>query len=273
MTEEVSWRDSLTDESLKMAPSLLKYDSVEALGKAYLEMESYQGRSIRIPDSEASAGDHRDFTEKLMKMAPGVVKKPIADDVESNNAFWKGMGRPDDKDGYKQIEGMTPEQTDFMRDAAFSANMTADQFSVLIGKMAGKTVIDKETAKFDFDTKKAELDKEWGMAADANMNIINHFVSQIDMPESIKTELPNNPDLKRMMLSFAKKIGGEGAAMQQQIGENGTSVMSPSEASEKKQAIMSNRDHAYWRAEDPGHKAAVRQVVDLGFYAAGQNPG
>jgi len=137
MDNEPTWIDEVPEEYRGVAA---KYENPGELAKAYRELELFRGKSLTIPSEDASAGEQQEFYNKVMERAPGLVRKPMAEDPESYDNFWKSMGRPADADGYAALDGMTPEQTSFMREAALKANLTNDQFKQFAGVFTEKQV-------------------------------------------------------------------------------------------------------------------------------------
>jgi hypothetical protein len=261
-----SWRAQLP-EQMQTAPSLLKFESPAALAQSYLELEAYRGSSLRIPGPDASAGDQQEFVTKLMEKVPSLVRKPTDDDPESVDNFWKGMGRPDSADEYAAIDGMDENQTEFMRKAALEANLTNAQYRKLAEKMAGKATVERDEANFANQAKMQELEKQWGLSKSEKLQAINLLAGQLEMPESLRENMGDNPDVLAFMDKLVAKIGSEGAVMQQQVGENGSAVMTPIEAELKINEIMGNREHDFWNPASPGHGSAKRYMIELAKYA------
>ena len=263
------WRDALTDEQ-RASNVFANVKDLPDLFNQFQNAQSALGSSLRIPGPEASAGDQQAFYTKVMERAPGLVRKPVDGDAESSGNFWKGMGRPDDADGYAALDNMTPEQTKFMRETAFESNLTADQFRTFATKMAGQASQEAEQVAFDAKTEVDALFHTWGMAKDQKMTAIRLMAGQLGMDatllDAIESDTPNAKVLA-LMDTIVTKIGGEGGQMQQQIGDNGASVMTPQEAEAQIGDMLNNRDHDYWHHERPGHNAAKRRMVELGKYA------
>lgn len=258
MAEE-TWLDAVPED---IRGSMAKFDDVGSLAKGYMELEAFRGKSLTIPGDEASAGDQQAFYDKVMEKVPGLVRKPMAEDAESYNAFWTGMGRPENADGYAAIEGMTPDQTQFMRDAALKANLTGDQFKEFAGVFTERSVHDAQAAT---DAAQAELETIYqglGPSKDQKLQAVNNLALQLEMDASLQDF--QNPAVLSLMLKLVDKVGSEGQQLQEQIGDNATMIMTPAEAEMKIGEVMN--DPAYMDASDPRHKLLQKRVVELMAY-------
>lgn len=264
-----AWRDALSDEQ-RASNVFANVKDLPDLFTQFQHAQSALGSSLRVPGPESSAGDQQAFYDKVMEKAPGLVRKPVAGDDESSNNFWQGMGRPSDIEGYAVIDNMTPEQTQFMREAALASNLTNDQFRTFASKMAGQAAQDAEQVTFDAKTELDALYHGWGMAKDQKMNAIKLMAGQLGMDATllaaIESDTPN-PKVLALMDTIVAKIGAEGGQLQAQVGETGNAAMTPQEAEGHISDMMNNRDHDYWHAERPGHGAAKRRMVELGRFA------
>lgn len=257
------WLENLPDD-LKSNPTLAKFEDASQLAKSYVELEAFRGQSLRIPGEDASAADQQQFYETVMTRVPGLVRKPSDDDEESVGAFWKSMGRPEDADGYAEIEGMTPDQTEAMRKAALDANLTNTQFKKMAEQLTGKASQEREQMEFN---RKQELDKlhlEWGTAKDQKMTNIKHIAAQMGMDETLMADIHNeNPAVLRFMDAVVQKIGNEGAQLQNQLDSSTGGAMTPQEAELALAEIFNNSEHPFFNPADPGNAAAKRRVIEL----------
>ena len=187
-----AWRDALTDEQ-RASNIFTNVKDLPDLFNQFQHAQSAIGNSLRIPGPDASAGDQQGFYAKVMEKAPGLVRKPVDGDDESKQNFWKGMGKPEAADAYAAIEGLAPEQTEFMRQAAFDADLTNDQFKRLAEKMAGKTAIEKSDAEAAKAAKMQNLEQKWGAAKEDKMRAISLMAGQLEMPEALKEGMSGNP--------------------------------------------------------------------------------
>jgi hypothetical protein len=267
MDDQATWRDALPD-TLKAVPSLQKFDSIEGLANSFIQLEQYQGNSVRIPGPDATADDQLKAYSKVMERMPGLVRKPVEDDAESMSQFWSSLGKPEKADDYAAIDGLSPEQTEFMRNTAFESNMTGTQFRQFAEKFAGQVTMTNEESAFAAKSEYQELEQEWGMAKDTKMQAIRMMAAQLQMDESLMDSITSDvPNVKvlRLMDTIVRKIGSEGSALQTQIGENGTSVMSPQEAEAQIAEIMGRPE--YRDTSSPMQAGLVRKVVELGRFA------
>jgi len=75
-----SWRESLSDESLRSNKSLEKFNGAEPLAKSYIELESKLGRSIEVPSGEA---DHEAWNKFYSRLTGVKAPEKYTADVES----------------------------------------------------------------------------------------------------------------------------------------------------------------------------------------------
>jgi hypothetical protein len=266
--ETESWRSALPD-NLQASPSLQKMDSLAAMAASYIELEAYQGSSIRVPGEHASAGDVTAFRQKLMDKVPSLIQKPTSDDVDETNMFWKSMGKPELATEYDAIEGMSDVQSTRMRDAALGANLTQEQYRSMAGSLTGTMADEAKQAAFDNKTKMDALHEEWGVATPNIIAQIKLVSGQLDMPEGMTGSIdgPNaNADALRFMKTIVDKLGMEGGQLQQQLGDNGQMVKTPAQAEAEIAEIMNDPD--YWRMS-PRQEFLKQKINELSVYAAG----
>lgn len=262
MTEE-TWLDRIPEE---LRGSMAKFDDEAALAKGYMELEAFRGKSLTIPGDDASSGEQDDFYTKVMEKVPGLVRKPSADDAESTANFWKAMGRPEDIDAYPALDGMTPDQTEFMRKAALDANLTKDQFKQFAGIFAEKNSEEATVRNSERETKLNELLNGLGAAKDQKLQAAKNVAQQLDVPEHMQDF--SDPDVVSHFVKLAEKIGTEGSAMQQQIGDQATAVMTPLEAEQKIEEVL---NQLYDKENPPSldkSKLLQQRLVQLGQYAS-----
>jgi len=187
------------------------FDSIKdvgSLGKSYLEMVKYQGRSVSIP-----ADDARD---------------------EEVDKVYRKLGKPESPDKYDSTAPKTmpqdlpldDERIARFRDKAHKLHLTAKQarglFEMVIEDDAAKHGLTQKTME---DSEKA-LKEEWGPSADVNFAYVENFSKAIFSEASMKkltlSGLANDPDIARDLSRAGRKflaedetIFGDGAITQE----------------------------------------------------------
>jgi hypothetical protein len=265
MSEE--WRELLSEEQ-KGSNIFTNVKDLPDLFNQFQNGQQALGNSLFLPREDATAADQIKFYDRVREKVPGLVRKPNDEDPESTGAFWKDMGRPETADDYPAIEGMSPEQTKFMRDSAHKSNLTASQFRAMAGEMAGQATLENDTAMQQAMSAMNELNGEWGMAKDTKMTAIKMMAQHLGMDESLMESISGdvpNAQVLRLMDTVVTKIGNEGGQMERQLGENLSAVMTPMEAESMIDTLM--QSDAFKSSENPGHKSAQRRLVELVGYA------
>jgi len=113
------------------------------------------------------------------------------------------------------------------------------------------------------------LKKEWGAAYDSKVNTISHFAKQTGFTDDLISAIENGqlpPDNMKAFDTVVQGFQGDGVEIGRQP-TNPDQVITPEEADFQLDELMSNKDHAYWHAEDPQHEAAKKKVYELGVLA------
>lgn len=264
------WRSMLSEE-WRENPSLKDFKSLDDVAKSYAELKSYQGRSIAIPTDDASEEDRKAFLEKITSKFPDLIPRPNLDDEEAAREFFKQLGAPEKPEEYPVPElpegvNIPEDRINQLRELAFEAGVTKDQFQKVMAKLVEQDVkMIEEYAQRFMEGHKA-LREEWGVAYDERVERADQIREQF-FPFIPKEEM--NADTAKALYEISLRLGSEPVDMSTQ-GSAGTGAMAPAEAQQRIDEIMRNREHPYWNPSDPGHEAAVQRVIELQKMA---NPG
>ncbi len=181
-------------EDLKGNATLGKFDSVAALAKGYIGLESLQGNSVRIPDENATAEERGKFFEKL--------------------------GQPATKEGYEvaiaESLGQTSEDVDNFRKEVHALNLTKAQAEKL-----WRWSVDTATNKMNMALAKIQKDKadalatlqrpdQWGADTDANLALVNTVAMRFGGEELLtlmrETRIGDDPIMLKAWLAVGKQM-------------------------------------------------------------------
>ena len=251
--------------------ALSKFENAGALAKSYLELETYRGSSIRIPDAESGAEDMDTFHKSLMEKVPGLMRVPNAEDPEAVAQIRRQMGAPENSDGYTmpQIDtkGVDMDMTlaNQFKGVAAKHGLTQAQFE---GVIADITAANVETAienRGVSDNDHAALKAEWGGAYDQRMSQLVNFAKATKAPSELVDVLsaghPQSSTAK-WLYSLMAQFSGDGQGTQFNIPEQGQ-IMTPAQAGEKINAILRNKEHPSKHPGMPGHKEAAAHLRSL----------
>lgn len=264
------WKDILP-EDIRESGVLNGITSISQMAKMTIDARKYGSTSIRIPSEDASDDDKKAFKDDLMTKIPDLMYKPDMENQDSINEVMKTLGMPEEPTGYELPEIPDPikDSISHLTEKAHSAGLTNKQFTAITEGILDDFKTNSEMAYGALEEQKTSLKKEWGAAYDQKVDTISHFAKQTGFSEEFVDAIKNGQVDSTNMKAFETVVGGyEGGAVE--LGRQATNpevVMTPSEAESRLDEIMSNRDHAYWHAEDPQHKTAVDKVLDLGKLA------
>lgn len=240
-----SWRDTLPEE-LKNDTTLLKYNDVSELAKAYKHAQKLIGANkIPVPDKHATADDWKEIFKKL--------------------------GNPDKLEDYKvsvkEDAGLDNDFMDWYRQAAHSLGILPHQAQDLIAQFAEKNSEAMKQMKEQSEATLTEtvnsLKKEWGQAFEHKVKAAQRAVEEIggkDLVEALnKTGAGNDPNIIRAFAKMADFLREDVV-----VGANGSvSAMTPNEAVEKARSMMSDPAHPFNNKAHPNHQAAKKEVERL----------
>ncbi len=223
------------------------------------------GRSLQIPGEDASTESRQKFVQKVLSKAPELILKPNEDNMSD---FYNSIGRPEAADKYTppELEGVEFDQSSLQAFApiAYESGLTNKQFQQIVGAMQQNQVQSQQQFEVDRGEGMQALKGEWGMAYDNHLAAAQAYVTKVLPSIGDVSALPASS--VKELYEASKTIGAEGSPMTQESGAS--AVMTPAEAKEKIDEIMSNQEHAYWNPAHPAHKAAVDKVLKLHEFKA-----
>ena len=266
MGEEAKWFETAgVSEEYAAADIVQNSQDINSLVKQTLDLQAYQGNSIRIPGEDASDESVAEFNQKLMDKLPGLYKMPGEDDAEGVTQLYQKLGMPKDKAEYgvSEVSGLNDEQLGQFLEAAHGAKMTKTQMAAMVEAINTVNGSEDAAAAEALEDAHAALKAEWGLAYDEKIALATALMNEEGSPVSGMDVSEINPDVLRWVSSIGKRLGVEGAEFSGQGDKGGAGHNTPEEAASQVAEIMGNRDHAYWNNGDPQHAAAVKKVVKL----------
>jgi flagellar motility protein MotE (MotC chaperone) len=228
-TPDQSWIEQLSDSELKGSKSLANFKDIDGLAKSYINLEKKLG-------------------------APREDVKYSAEDY--------GYELPEDYEPNEEILGS-------IKDKAFELGVKPDAFKALVETFVGKesealnqlNLNQKEQA----DQIQESLKKEWGNKYEERLEQADKTWQQLTSPEDDKVLDGLQPDAKlaiaKLMDNISQKISTPSIGKQE-----GTSLLTKEEASNKIQAIYNDKDHPFHR----GDQSAVAEVFELNKVKVGE---
>lgn len=237
---------AILPEDMREAPSLKNFKSVEGMAKSLLSAQRMVGADKVALLTDASSDEDR-------------------------NEFFRKVGRPDKPEGYefkKLDESKMPKGLATNREfesafanKAFELGLSKEQANklrdwhndiVLSSYKDADTLMDEQ-----YDKAMSELQKEWGNASQANIDLANKVVVKFD-PENklIEQGLGNNPVLVRMFAQIGKMFSEDSLVV-------GEASKTPSNAQSRINDILGDKKHPYFVKDHPKHQEAVAEVAAL----------
>lgn len=262
-----SFLDALP-EDLRGNESLKDFKDVAGLAKSYVSAKSMLGSSIRIPGEDASDEARQEFYEKLQSI-PGVTRLPDMDNPEAMADLFNKLGRPESPDKYNvelpEELGINSEMYSEFAKIAYEAGLTQEQVNKVMGFEVGRLKAEAEHMTEQREAAVAALKQAWGADYDNRLAGAKEAVKAYRekypefVDELVNGPAGNNPALLAMLSELGRSFQEQGL-----IGKGTVNYgVSPDEANEKINEIMSNRAHAYHNPDDPGHDAAVDKMRKL----------
>ncbi len=278
--QDGSWRDGLPEE-MRGEEALKNFNDIGGLAKAFVDTKRMQGNSIHIPGEDAGDEDRKAFVDKLIERVPELMLKPDFEKDEQSADFWRALGMPESPEGYEipQPELQEGEESNIDEDRINIAKNAAHKLGISNKQLNGvlKAVMDYdvETAR-NADRSQSEelhgLHKEWGLAFEQKYAAALQVAKATGAPPVLVDAIKGGqagPETLKWLYQMGKNMGGEGNNLLT-MGDGVDTKMTPSEAQEKIDEIMNNKEHPYWVASHPNHQKALDQMVELHDYKAGR---
>ena len=251
------WKTGLSDDLLANK-SIHEATSLESFAKQFVDLQAYQGTSIRIPSENAGTADLEAFHSALLAKVPGLMPKPDITTPETMGAVFDAMGRPAKPEDYTrpQVEDAPP--IDEERDKSFTAmaheiGITKQQFEKIyeweLGQNKAGGAAHQERVAANINAAK----QEWGYAYDDKMAGINQTFGQLDAPKSLLEALQGGEVAPEFLQFFARTVEaltGQAEFKGQPNDQNGR--MTPTEAELQIQEIQARPEYRH-------HDPLVRQ--------------
>ena len=243
------WRHTLfpalsTDE--KAVKALEKFKELPAAIKSLVELETYQGQSVRIPKDDAKPEEWQAFYGKLGRPASAAEYK---------------FERPQLPEGVK----LNPELEESILQMSYEAGLSGKQVEHFFKGAAKMAIAGAERQLVDRKKGEAALQKDWGMDYQKRLTLSNKAAEFLG-PEFVEllknTKLADGSALGNHP-GMAKALYGLGL-MSQEAGWVVAEVdgITTAEAA-KAEAEKLMKDPAYFDSSKPGHKEIVEKVNKL----------
>lgn len=262
------WRTGITDEYLRGNPALKDIPDLTTLAKNHVELQSHLGNAIRVPGPDAGPEAISDFHKRLMEKVPGLMMKPQADNPDALGVIYDQLGRPEAPDKYtipNLGDGVDHTMTEQFRAVAHKHGLSQVQFEGIVKDITQANLKGAEDHKATHDAAILKLKEEdWGVAFDDNMKLCLNVAEQTGAPPELIQAIRSNqatPATLKWLVKIGKQAG-EGLNLTVD-NSTGDGRLTPQEANARISEIMNNRDHAYWKPFDPGHKDALNRMLDL----------
>lgn len=202
LANPTDWRAELPAD-MQTAPAFQKYQSVEALAKAHLELESLRGTSLRIPGPDATEDAWGEYYKKAIESSGGrLIPRPAADNAEAMGALMDAMGRPEAPTAYQPPDmGESGPELDEatlgeFREAAHGLGLTQQQFEALVqfdAQRMDKAITEQRST---VEAQQAEIAAEWGVTYEPRVNAVVGWIERTGGPTELRDAVA------------AKQIGG-----------------------------------------------------------------
>lgn len=268
MSEEIpDWRAALP-EDMRSAPLIAEADSLESLAKQALDMQAYQGQSLRIPSEHASDEDRAAFREKIRQHVPNLIEADWST-PEAQRELQRRMGLPEEATGYQRPdipEGLDTGLLDTFTPVAHEAGLTQAQFEQVVGRIAASNAEAAQQAQAAHQEGLEALRKDWGFAFDgklAEAKIAAKFFADAGL-EAFAGDLTQlGAGTLQALAAMGAAVGAEATTQSKAEGTPATR-MTPAEAESRLAEIHANPNHPMWSQDrGPAHDAARKEYSEL----------
>jgi hypothetical protein len=261
------WQDSLPKE-LAENPLFRNYKTVEEAMKAHAHL--YKARGVPA--------------ERLVVLPD----KPQDQAPEDWAAVHRALGVPDDPKDYKielaaEAAADTPELESVLRELGQKARFQPAQMAAVIETLnslgARAAELQAKAVEAEAKATTAELDREWGAAAEGNRRAIGKLLLDANggkLDEAALADLTakvgNSPAVARALAYAAKQMAEPGAPEGQGNGGQPGRQMTPAEATAGINAFYANpeKQKALMDRSHPQHDAAVKERAQLLAWQRGE---
>lgn len=243
--EEKKWYEGLNPD-LASNPSIQKFNSVEDLGKSYVELQKSLGKDKVVLPTDKST-------------------------PEEWKAFYRKIGAPEKADEYDVSDEDMPEQFRLgaeakaeFRQKMHEAGLPKKHFEAAWKYYKESTLrrIEQESESIKNLRGDAEtnLRKEWGAAYDGKVAGAQKVVEKFFKDKGIRPEfsvLANDKGFIKAMSEIAESLSEDVISGKERL------TLTPQEAQQELQKIIGDIKGPYYNELSPEHDAVVDRVLDL----------
>ncbi len=268
------WRQALP-EDVRSWQEVETSKSPDDLWKQMNHYRSAYGRSIRVPGEDAGEEDRAKFLNKIREAAPELVPAPNPEDPEALGALYSALGKPSEATAYKppDIPDVDETRINQFKELAHRHNLTQSQFEGVLSDYIKTEQAQVEELSTRHSGEYNDLQQDWGLAFEQNRTQAATAAQRMGFGEDVVGAIAGGAmgaQNMKAFLAMAKALGAEGQNMVGVEGHTKT-MMTPDEAAMQISEIQKNKDHPYWKPQDPGHAAAKRKMRELHKQKVGQN--
>jgi len=246
------WRTGLP-EDLKVNKTFEKFSSVEALAGSYVNLERHLGQDrISMPESEEDWGQ-----------------------------LYDKLGRPEENTNYTldlppemadRLDGLGADENGWFKELAYNSGLNQTQAQALYegywGMMAGHSDTAAGIDQKEHDDGEMALKKEWLGDTDKNLQVANRQLQALSEDvfgddtfiELLASKgLSNDPQMAKVLYHLGTQTMEDGTPV-------GVGDVSMTKDSVNMKISTLQKSKAYTNKNDPGHKAAVREMQ--GYFGA-----
>lgn len=209
---DTSWQDSLEDHiELRDDPSLKSFKTIPDLAKSYVELKAYQGRSMKLPDKDATPEEKSQTVAKLRERGIDVAWMPDGVNEEDTERFWRDLGVPEDMEGYTppaDFDGdLSDEHIKLAKETSKRLGHTKAQHENMLKQWAETSAEVEEQNTAAREEHEKQLKQHWGGAYEENVQITDAMVKQFQDDKLPLGELNNAARI--FMLNVAKAMSSD----------------------------------------------------------------
>jgi hypothetical protein len=236
------WKESLPEE-LRNDPTLQNLKDVESLAKTVVHQQKMIGSRIPIPKTD-----------------------------EEKSELYSKLGRPDESAKYEVTipdthkEHFQEAAVNEFKNVAHKIGLNNEQVNALVDYQVAQINYQAENQQSALAVQKDEaenaLKQEWGFEYDKNVRAAQRALQVYgddDIIELMNTEAGNHPAVIKLFARLGQEVTEEMSKNTQ----NNRLAVSPLDAKQEIEKVMSDPKHPYFDAGHTEHSAAVEQMRQL----------
>jgi len=237
------WKESLPEE-LRNDPTLQNLKDVESLAKTVVHQQKMIGSRIPIPKTD-----------------------------EEKSELYGKLGRPDESAKYEVTipdthkEHFQEAAVNEFKNVAHKIGLNNEQVNALVDYQVAQINYQAENQQSALAVQKDEaenaLKQEWGFEYDKNVRAAQRALQVYgddDIIELMNTEAGNHPAVIKLFARLGQEVTEEMSKNTQ----NNRLAVSPLDAKQEIEKVMSDPKHPYFDAGHTEHSAAVEQMRQFG---------